>query len=72
MDTGIPKQKPNYAFIDGQNLYQSIQEQNWRLDYRKFRVYLKEKYKVEKPIFLLATYLKTRIFIPNYRKLVSY
>ena len=36
----------NYAFIDSQNLHLGIQSLGWKLDYRKFRVYLKEKYQV--------------------------
>lgn len=50
----MEKIKPNYAFIDGQNLYQGIQEQNWILDYFKFRIYLKEKYKVEKAYMFIG------------------
>ena len=37
----------NYAFIDAQNLNLGIQALNWKLDYKKFRRYLKEKYAVE-------------------------
>ncbi len=42
-------QKPltNYAFIDQSNLYYSIKNQGWKLDYKKFRVYLREKYGVQ-------------------------
>ena len=40
----------NYAFIDGQNLYQWL---NWNLDYKRFRIYLKDKYKVEKAYYFL-------------------
>src|SRR3989338_10258062 len=40
------KQENNYAFIDSQNLNLSIQELGWKLDFRKFRIYLKEKYNV--------------------------
>ena len=36
----------NYAFIDSQNVYLSIKNQGWKLDFTKFRKYLKEKYKV--------------------------
>lgn len=36
----------NYAFIDSQNLNLGIQKLGWRLDYKKFRIYLKEKYGV--------------------------
>lgn len=48
------KIKPNYAFIDAQNLYKGIEEQNWILDYKKFRIYLKEKYKVEKAYLFIG------------------
>jgi len=37
----------NYAYIDGQNLYKSFNDLDWKLDYKKFRIYLKEKYKVK-------------------------
>jgi len=36
----------NYAFIDSQNLNLGIRSLGWKLDFRKFRIYLKEKYKV--------------------------
>lgn len=38
----------NYAFIDSQNLNLGIQELGWKLSYKKFRVYLLEKYHVQK------------------------
>ncbi|KKT15096.1 MAG: hypothetical protein UV94_C0003G0027 [Parcubacteria group bacterium GW2011_GWC1_43_30] len=38
----------NYAFIDSQNLNLGIQKLGWKLDYRKFRIYLAEKYGVTK------------------------
>jgi hypothetical protein len=34
----------NYAFIDSQNVYLSIKNQGWKIDFAKFRRYLKEKY----------------------------
>ena len=37
----------NYAFIDTQNLYLAIRSQGWKLDYKKLRTYLKDKYEVE-------------------------
>ncbi len=45
-----------YAFIDSQNLNLGIQRQGWKLDFRKFRVYLQEKYAVEKA-YLFIGYL---------------
>jgi len=44
----------NFAFIDSQNLYLSIKEDGWQLDYKRFRVYLKEKYKIEKAYMFLG------------------
>lgn len=48
--------KNNYAFIDSQNLNLGIQELGWKLDFRKFRIYLKEKYKAQKA-YLFIGYL---------------
>ncbi len=42
----MEKQENNFAFIDSQNLNLGIQSLGWKLDYRRFRIYLKEKYKV--------------------------
>lgn len=44
----------NYAFIDSQNLNLGIQKQGWKLDYKKFRVYLHEKYGVEKAYMFIG------------------
>ncbi len=38
----------NFAFIDGANLYEGMKTLGWKLDYQKFRVWLKEKYMVNK------------------------
>lgn len=46
----------NYAFIDSQNLNLSIRELGWKLDFFRFRVYLKEKYKI-KIAYLFIGYL---------------
>jgi uncharacterized LabA/DUF88 family protein len=37
----------NYAFIDSQNVYLSIKNQGWKIDFAKFRKYLREKYCVD-------------------------
>jgi len=50
------KNEKNYAFIDSQNLYLSVRQMGWKLDYQRFRIYLKDKYKVEKA-FLFLGYL---------------
>ena len=52
----MKKEGNNYAFIDSQNLYLAIRSQDWVLDFRRFRVYLQEKYSVAKA-YLFVGYL---------------
>ena len=40
------KKQNNYAFIDSQNINLGIQTLGWKLDWRRFRVYLQDKYKI--------------------------
>jgi len=40
------KQPMVYAFIDSQNLNLGVKTLGWKLDWRKFRLYLRNKYKV--------------------------
>jgi len=47
----------NYAFIDSQNLNMAIRVQGWRLDWRRFRVYLREKYGVTQA-FIFVGYIE--------------
>ena len=49
------KQKANnYAFIDSQNLNLAIREQGWILDFKRFRIYLKENYGVDKAFLFIG------------------
>ena len=47
----------NYAFIDSQNLNLSIRNMGWNLDFKHFRIYLKDKYNVLKA-FLFIGYVE--------------
>ena len=49
----IPKEN-NFAFIDSQNLNLSIRELGWKLDFKKFRTYLREKYGVQKAFLFIG------------------
>jgi len=46
----------NYAFIDSNNLNLGVKELGWRLDFKKFRIFLKEKYRATKA-YLFIGYL---------------
>ena len=54
----MSQEKRNYAFIDSQNLNLAVQEQDWKLDFRRFRKYLEDKYDVSKA-FLFIGYVPT-------------
>ncbi len=55
----MKKELKSYAFIDGNNLYRGIQSLGWKLDYKKFRVFLEEKYAVKKVYMFMG-------FVPQY------
>ncbi len=54
---GMKQKRNNYSFIDSQNVNLAIRDLGWRLDWRRFRVYLREKYGVEKA-FLFIGYIE--------------
>jgi len=37
-------ERSNVAYIDGANLYKAIESLSWKLDYRKFRSWLRQKF----------------------------
>ena len=55
----------NYAFIDAQNLYLAIKELGWKIDFKRFRIYLKEKYGVEKAYMFMG-------FLPENQELYNF
>ncbi len=46
--------RKNFAFIDSQNLNLAIRAQGWFLSFRKFRVYLREKYGVDRAYMFIG------------------
>jgi len=46
----------NYAFIDTQNVNLAVHDQWRKLDRKKFRIYLKDKYKINK-VYLFIGYI---------------
>lgn len=50
------KQQNNYAFIDSQNVNLAIRDQGWILNFKRFRKYLKDKYRIRK-VFLFIGYV---------------
>lgn len=59
------KESNNFAYIDGANLDKAIKELGWALDYKRFRVWLSEKYKVKKAYIFIG-------LISKYKNLYTY
>jgi uncharacterized LabA/DUF88 family protein len=54
MNNTMKNKENNYAFIDSQNLNLGILSAGWKLDFARFRVYLKEKYSVTKAFLFIG------------------
>ncbi len=63
--------KNNYAFIDSQNVNLAIRSLGWQLDFKRFRVYLKDKYQIEKA-FLFIGYIQTNQNLYTYLQKCGY
>jgi len=50
----MEKPQTNYAFIDGNNLHLTMVNLGWALDYRRFRIYLKDKYHVTEAFYFIG------------------
>lgn len=48
------KAKEVYAFIDSQNLNVTVQKHGWKMDWKKFRAHLKDKYNVTKAFMFIG------------------
>lgn len=53
-----------YAFIDSQNLNLGIEDQGWKLDFGRFRIYLKDKYHIDKAFLFIG-------YVPKYQRLYA-
>jgi uncharacterized LabA/DUF88 family protein len=55
----------NIAFIDGQNLHLGTKENGWKIDLNRFRIYLKDKYKVSTAYYFLGCSFEEQIDLYN-------
>jgi uncharacterized LabA/DUF88 family protein len=58
------KEMKNYAYIDGANLHKGIESLGWDFDYRRFRIWLKDKYSVTQAYLFIG-------LIPKYKKIYT-
>jgi len=55
----------NLAFIDGQNLHLGTKENGWKIDLKRFRIYLKDKYKVSNAYYFLGCKFEEQLDLYN-------
>lgn len=48
------KKQTVYAFIDSQNLNLGVKDAGWNLDFKKFRIYLEDKYNVARAYLFIG------------------
>jgi len=58
----------NYAFIDSNNLYLGIQSLGWKLDFVRFRRYLKEKYNVRVAYLFIGYIQENQVLYSSLQK----
>ncbi|MCX6720346.1 MAG: NYN domain-containing protein [Candidatus Staskawiczbacteria bacterium] len=61
----MDKKENNYAYIDGANLHRGIKSLGWSLDYKRFRVWLSEKYSVKTAYLFIG-------LIPKHKEIYRY
>ena len=54
-----------FIYIDGANLHQGIKSQDWELDYKRFYIWLNDKYRPEK-IFIFLGFIKENQFLYDF------
>lgn len=47
------RREHNIAYIDGQNLHLGTKAAGWKIDYARFRIYLRDKYKIREAYYFL-------------------
>ena len=67
----MQKQENNYAFIDSQNVNLAIRDQGWKLNWKRLRVYLKDKYKITR-VYIFIWYVPSNNKIYQYLQEVWY
>ena len=56
----MQKSLTNYAFIDTQNLYMASREAGWKVNWERFFIYLREKFKVKRA-YIFVGYLPQNV-----------
>ncbi|OGF18960.1 hypothetical protein A3I35_01645 [Candidatus Falkowbacteria bacterium RIFCSPLOWO2_02_FULL_45_15] len=61
----MKKGQNSNVYIDGANLYKGINQLGWQLDYTRFRVWLNDKYRINRAYLFIG-------LIPKYKALYTF
>jgi len=67
MDKFKNKKENNYAYIDGANLDKGAKSLGWKIDYKKFRIWLSEKYNISHAYIFLGFVAKYKDMYPSFQ-----
>jgi len=60
----IPREN-NFAYIDGANLHKGVKELGWKLNYQRFRTWLREKYGITRAYIFIGLVQKHKDLYTN-------
>jgi uncharacterized LabA/DUF88 family protein len=52
--TGVTKGVNNFVYIDGANLHKGVESSGWKLDYRRFRSWIRQKFNTSKAYLFIG------------------
>ena len=61
----MTKKENNFAYIDGANLHKGVTDLGWKLDYKRLRLWLSNKYQIQRAYLFLG-------LIPKYKDLYTH
>ncbi|MBU2633427.1 NYN domain-containing protein [Patescibacteria group bacterium] len=59
------KDNKTYAYIDGANIHKGIESLGWKLDYKKFRDFLANKYNIQKAYYFIGDIETNKLLYQN-------
>ena len=65
----MESEQNNFAYIDGQNLNLGVKSIGWSLDFKRFRIYLREKYGPQKHIISWDSWQEIKNYTTLFRSM---
>src|SRR3989338_2415663 len=62
------KYKNSFAYIDGNNLYRGVKKSKWKIDFRRFRRWLSDKYGIRRAYYFIGLMPKEKNLYASLQK----